>query len=149
MNPFSLDKQKEWAHRDHSILCHSRLAQGKEEGLCVTPKGISLLPASCHSWLLQPAVHQCVLSRGKMPLAEVVVARWKRLIHTVVSSVFVWMLSLQEPLPCCSWERCKQNPGPAENNSACVLCGACLISLLLFTPNIKLGCLSALSLQTC
>lgn len=125
---------------------HSRLAQGKEEGLCVTPKRIFLLPASHHSWLLQPVVHQCVLSRGKLPLAKVVVARWKRLIDTVVSSVFIWMLSLQEPLPSYSWERCKQKPVPAENNSACVLCGVCLIFLLLFTPNIKLDCLSALRL---
>lgn len=77
----------------------------------------------------------CVLSRGKMLLTEVVVARWKRLIQTVVSSVFLWMHSLQEPLSRYSWERCKQKPGPAENNSACVPCGACSTSLLVLTPN--------------
>lgn len=58
-------KQKEWAHGDHSILCRSRLAQAKEEGLCVTANGISLLPAAHCSWPLQPAIHQCVCSAGE------------------------------------------------------------------------------------
>lgn len=116
--------------------------------MCYSKRNFS---ASCCLPFLAAAAcgtSMCVLSRRKMPLTEVVVARWKRLIHTVVSSVFLWMHSLQEALSRYSWESCKQKPGPAENNSAYVLCGACSTPLLVLTPNGKLGCLSALRSQT-
>lgn len=115
--------------------------------MCYSERNFS---ASCCLPFLAAAAcdtSMCVLSRGKMPLTEVVVARWNRLIHTVVSSVLLWMHSLQEPLSHYSWKRCKQKPVPAENNSAYVLCGACSTALLVLAPDGELGCHSALRSQ--
>lgn len=95
----SLQTKQEWAYGDHSILWLSRLAQAKEEGLCVTGNGISLLPAARLPFLAAAACHtsMCVRSRGKMLLTEVVAARWKRLIRTVVSSVSSECRHLRSP----------------------------------------------------
>lgn len=135
-------KQKEWAHGDHSILCRSRLAQAKEEGLCIIANGISLLPAAHCSWPLQPAIHQCVCSAGKKNAADRGGGcEMKKADPHSGFFCFLWMHSLEEPLSHYSWEGYQQQPVPAENNPAYVQCEACSTPWPFFTQNGKLGSL--------